>query len=455
MQSNYDPSMDEVWDRLDELMHNQPTVVSAKAATSPKLSAAEASRKKRRRRVLFRTLDTLAVLLWVALFLKLFVADIDRIVVQAVAPSLLWLLDLRFFLALGGLAVLLIFARVKKVGWSMLYIACFPLIVVVWKLPKLIAVNLKRPAISFGILNVLTSFILGFTPVVVVLAVACLASLLIALGREPIAIGAGIGIMFLLLLVWLFLSVRNGLRPGRFMSTQQKWISSITASKFFEMFRGPTDGLRPNNARLWNSENANQYISNAGIGLMMARATYYWAYSLDQYRRSPARVLFSGLAVLTLVVEVALAFAFINYGLWKVDESQFQISGDPSFWTFLYYSFAGCWFGEIAAAAPVGEVAVVAKIVNGVLGALVILTVVVTLFVSYKDGKSDEESRLAVRALRTRADTLATQVGANFADSLEDLERRLEAIGWGLLGVTSWLAARVPSEWDADQNNAR
>lgn len=439
--------MDEVWDRIAELMANHPGTFKREPSATPKMSEEEKAKKRRKRKLYFRTFDLIAFLVWAALFVKVFIADIDRVVVSAVAPGLLWLLDFRFFIALGVLALILILAKVKRLGWGLLYITCFPLIVVLWKIPRAIAVNFKRPAISFGILNVLTSFALGFKPVVIALAVACLAALLILLSAAPLLIGVGIGLMALLLLVWLGLSIRNGLGPSRFTSTQQKWISTIIGTRALEVFREPTGGLEPSNARLWGPDNANQYISNAGLGLVMYRISYYWAYSLDQYRSSPARVLFSGLAVLTLVVEVALGFAFMNYGLWKLDAGQFQTLGSPSFWTFLYYSFAGCWFGEIAAVAPIGNLAIGVKIANGVLGALVILTVVVALFVSYRDGKADEESRRAVDALRSRADSLGEQVGGSFAESLEDLERRLGAIGWGLLGVSTWLAARVPAGW--------
>lgn len=442
-----EPSMDEVWDRIAELMVNHPGTYKRDPSATPKLSAEERAKKKRKRRLYFRTLDVIAFLVWAALFVKVFVADIDRLLVSAVAPGLLWLLDFRFFIALGVLALILILAKVKRLGWSLIYITFFPLIVLLWKIPRVIAVNVNRPAISFGILNVLTSFVLGFKPVVIALAVACLAALLILISANSVLIMIGIGLMALLLLVWLGLSIRNGLRPSRFTSTQQKWISAIIGTKALEMFREPTGGLQPSNARLWGPDNANQYIANAGLGLVMYRVSYYWAYSLDQYRSSPARVLFSGLAVLTLVVEVALGFAFMNYGLWKMDASQFQTLALPSFWTFVYYSFAGCWFGEIAAVAPVGSLAIGLKIANGVLGALVVLTVVAALFVSYRDGKSDEDSRRAVDALRNKADSLGEQVGGSFAESLDDLERRLGAIGWGLLGVSTWLAARVPPGW--------
>lgn len=329
-------STDEIWQTISAIIAtNRNGAAPSRADTE--LAPEEKKRKLRKRKAAFRTLDIFGALLWVALFVKAFIVDIDRLIIQEVAPSLLWLLDLRFFLLLGALAVGLIVVRAQKVGWPLLYIAGFPIIVLFWKFPKLIVVNLRRPAVAFGILNVLTSFVLSFKPAVIALAGACLGALLIILGKTPPTVGSGMVVMTAVLLTWLFLAVRNGLRPSRFVATQQHWISKIVESRALETYRGTTSSLEPSKVHSWTLENANQYVTNAQFGLLMYRVTLYWAYSLDQYRISAFRILFSGLAILALIVELALAFAFLNYGQYRIDPMQYQASGEVSFWAFLYY----------------------------------------------------------------------------------------------------------------------
>lgn len=443
--------MDEVWEHIGELVVGQPGVV---AAREPKkvLNPEERRALRKRRRRIFGVLDAVAFLLWLAFFIKVFVADIDRLLVGAVAPGLLWLLDLRFFLALAGLALVFLVVRSWKAGGALAYVAFFPFVILFWKIPRFIAVNMRRPAIAFGALNVLTSFIVGLKPAVIALAIACLAGLLILLGQDPVVIAVGVCLMAVLLAVWLVLAIRNGLKPSRFIGRQQKWIGALVSSKALAPFREPTEGLRPENVRGWTTANATQYMSNAGFGLIMHRAAHYWAFSLDQYRTSPSRVIFNGVAILALTVEVALAFAFINFGLYRIDPAQFRAEGTVSFWTFLYYGFAASYFGEIAAVAPVGDFAVIAKIANGVLGSIVILTVVASLFLSYRHARTDNDALAAIEELRSRADSIGEQVGGGFAESIDDLERRLVAIGWGMGGVLNWLGAQVPKGWSPRRN---
>lgn len=98
--------------------------------------------------------------------------------------------------------------------------------------------------------------------------------------------------------------------------------------------------------------------------------------------------------------------------------------------------------------APIETLAIGLKIANGILGSIVILTVFVSLVQSYRSTQTDEVSKEAIAKLKERADAFGEQVGGSFADSLEDLERRLSAFRWALEGAAAWLAARVPKNWD-------
>ena len=59
----------------------------------------------------FRILDAIGLTLWAYFFLKIFVADVDRALFSAVAPSAVGLLDYRLVFYLLVLAVIAIFLR--------------------------------------------------------------------------------------------------------------------------------------------------------------------------------------------------------------------------------------------------------------------------------------------------------------------------------------------------------
>lgn len=435
---------DRLWAAIAEILSASPQP----KLELPKAEAGTDSQKKWKRlktRVLI--LDIIAIVLWGYALTKLFIADIDRAFVGWLTPTLSWLLDLRFFLALAALALILALFRGWKIALSLMYIAGFPVVVLAWKIPKAIVVRLRRPAVALGILNVIFNAFLGFKRVVIGLAASAICVLLILLAPLDGLVIAGMTGLSVILVIWLVLAVRRSLEASRFIVGQQRMITKIVDSKFFDNYKVAPADTDLESVRGWNVERANQFVANAGVGLLTYRSAYYWAFTLDQYRRGATRVLFSGISVASLFLQVAAAFGFLNFGLHRVEPTQYLQSSDPSLWTFFYYSLAGSFFGEISTIVPVGDVAVGLKIANGVLGSLLVLTLVTSIFLVFRQSRSDETSTEAINGLKAKADEFGESVGGSFATSVQDLEARLAAIGWGLLGATKWLAARVPGDW--------
>ena len=83
-----------VWSRLER--HGSMAVAATSAITpSPAETGSTKSSQSRLPRLHWRFLDALGVFFWAYLFTKLFVADVDRALLAAVAPNLLPLVDFR------------------------------------------------------------------------------------------------------------------------------------------------------------------------------------------------------------------------------------------------------------------------------------------------------------------------------------------------------------------------
>ena len=438
-----DADKDYIWVRIAELATPQ----DSSAPLNPFKPKDEKARKQLRRvKIAVGVMDCISTLLWTYAFLKLFVGDVDRWVVERVDSSLVWLVDFRFFIALGALALVLALLRKLAAAWPFAYIAFFPLIVVLWKIPRFLF-RLKSGVATLGALHVLSGVVGGVRRAIIGGAVLMFSFFTVVFGGESL-ITVGMVALGALLVAWLYRAIRSAIRPSSFITAQQRIISKIVGSQAFEKATNPQQKVDKESVATWTNTEAVNYVTTASFGVVAYRAAHYWAFSLDLYRRGAASVAFGSLTVLTLFVQVALTFGFLNYGLHRIDVSQFQYEADPTVWTFLYYSFAGCFFGEIGALMPVGTVAFVFKIINGILGGIIVLTLITSIVLGVRHTRTDEVSLQAIRDLKSRADAYGKSLGDMYGGgSVEELEARLLAFKFALSGLLGWLIRQSPPDW--------
>src|SRR5438874_589588 len=76
---------------------------------------------------------------WLYAIVKIFFFDIDAFVLQTAFPAHAWLLNLWFLFIVIALAVALICSDTGSVFFWCDYIILFPLVVLLWKIPRMMA----------------------------------------------------------------------------------------------------------------------------------------------------------------------------------------------------------------------------------------------------------------------------------------------------------------------------
>lgn len=102
----------------------------------PKIISEKQGTKLKKRKPLIR--DIASILFWAYLIIKLFVFDLDIYLIQKYFPNYSWVIEKKFFIILGILAIIFLIARKKKILQYVLYVLFYPLILVFWKIPFLI-----------------------------------------------------------------------------------------------------------------------------------------------------------------------------------------------------------------------------------------------------------------------------------------------------------------------------
>lgn len=355
----------------------------------------------------------------------------------AIWPEAVWLLDFRWLLVLVLAALLLLLFNWRRLGLSLAYVIGFPLVLTCWKFPKFL-IKKRSSLFVVGFAGIVMSLGSKARPFIIALAIACLSGFMITSTEQPWVI-AGIIAMVLVLVWWLSITAIDLLRSTAFIRAQKKFINWALEKRFIDKLPAP---IVPNRVTIqsWTIDDARKFRDSTGYSVLVTRVLQFWAVCIDQYRKGPSVVLLNIFATVGLTIQVILAFTFINLGVYILAPAQFSSSSSTEWWTFVYYSAAGTYFGEISALAPVGSFAIISKLLNGILGLLVVGTVILSITLNYRSVRADIDADGVVGALTEKASELEKISSAQHQMSLRDLENRLITAGWGFLGIMQWLS---------------
>lgn len=435
---------DQIWERIFSLVDSEPapepSIDTQKELPKRRRGAA---RKRSRRRRLRRTLDAAGFVFWLLVLARITTGSLDRDIIHRLAPSAAWVTDAPWIVLLFLFAALLLMVRLTTLSISLAYVAAFPAVVLFWKVPRLLAKHRKTvpliALISFAlsVLGRAKHFVLAF-------ACATLAALLVLIGSNVWTVGIGMVIMLMTLLWSLAKSVVDFLKPAPFLRAQEQSIRWLLRTRFIRQFTSP---LKPNQLQLkqWKLEDAKKYRDSAGYNLLVDQGLRWWQKLIVESKNGPGVTLSSALLFVIMVAEVVAAFAFINYGAFKLRPDQFGFTVHPDGYTLTYYAVVAAYFGEISGLVPTGPLAIAVKLANGIVGSLGVLTIIGSLILAYRAARADASATQAIASLEQERQDLRDLARDNFALDYQDIEQRLDRASWEMLGAFHWLAGKNTS----------
>jgi len=427
-----------VWERVETLVVSETPAENA--PSEPKKRKRGEHRRRLRWRRRFRSLDILGGLMWAFVITKLFVTDIDRIILGSVAPDAMWVLDLRWMFGLAILALVLMLFKVRTLAFAVAYVVFFPAVILLWKVPKFLVLR-RSTVLASTFIAVATSVASRARLFVIALAIACLSGAAI-LSHDPTLTVIGVAGMLIALGWWLGITTIDLLHSDGFIRAQAAAINWIFGNHYLERFVTPE---QPDAVALktWTTEDATRFRDSAGNAILVRRALLFWASAVAEFRRAPTVLLINACILVALFLQMVVVFAFVNYGLYSIDPSQFSFTREPDALVFANYSVSAIFFGEIAALTPVFGWAVGMKIFIGVLGSVGVLTILGSSVFAYRAAKADRESNDATATLQAKAEALRDLSEEQFQMSLEDLQLKLAVTGWGFLRIADWMRAKT------------
>lgn len=350
----------------------------------------------RKTKILFSLFQIISIVFWTYAILTIFVTDLDAYFLSWDSSILTFLITYKFLVLIGTFALIWLFVRNLTVLSFVLYVPFYPLLLLGWKIPKLLW-KAKSPLVTLSFLNIIISFFRSVKYLFISSSFLLIFSAIILIGQTPSLIYFScFALLVLLVIIYIhrFLII---LRPSAIYQVHARIATAVISTglkslKEEESLRNrPLETLSKSERQTWTTSLQSLVIGN--------HAALFLSSKLSDYQKSNVKIIFYVGNLFILILITTFVFAVIGLGLYKVDPSNFQVSADPSFFMFIYYSISNVFARSISEIAPHTDIARVFSIIQLVFS-FVLLAIILTLIFSLQNQTDSEQIDKAIKDIK-------------------------------------------------------
>jgi hypothetical protein len=326
-------------------------------------------------RISWVALDVVAVLFWLYAIVKVFVFEVDVYIVSLASSEFVWLLNYKLLLLFGLILVAMLVTRRFVFGFTVVYVALYPLVILFWKLPRFVWKQ-QSWLFAFAILNAVIGFVRSFKRDFISGTLFLISAVLIlSSGNQYVLCGSSLIIFSLVVFAYALAFVR-AFKPSAVFQTYTKVFPIIKKGDFLKVDASvrnlPVEAMTANQLELRTTRLQNVVLYN--------RACLLISKKLRDYQRSGANVASYILSLVTLLLFSVISFALINYALYKISPGLYQFTySKEAFFSFVYYS-AGSMFYSANGLVPVGPLSQFVQLIQFFCALLVVVILVTVIF---------------------------------------------------------------------------
>jgi hypothetical protein len=390
-----------------------------------------------RTRLLRRARKLAAILLWLYVIVKLFIFDIDEYIVRNYLPNLQWVLDYKFFLYVGVIGIVAAFFKKWQVMIFIGYVIFYPLLLILWIFPYAIFKS-RSWIVAIAIINSIIRFFAHFKINAIMSAVFLLSALGIVIAQqEYVLIAASAGMTSFVIAIYA-LAVIAVFKADAAFRVYSKVFTAVSNHFVKNLAMGQDLAVIPIDQ--FTDKQLEKRKTNLEMAVISNRALLFAASKFKTYSSSNLSLVAGVFKCLWLVVICVIAFALINYAIFKIAPDQFKTATQPSTFLLIYYSFKTFIMNSVSDFVPVGRVAEVVSMAENFFGFFTLSIFAGTLF-TQKNARQTKEIEEAVKSVERNAQTMESFVRTEFRiTTMDDAITELERLKAGMLSVILWLS---------------
>jgi hypothetical protein len=162
-----------------------------------------------------------------------------------------------------------------------------------------------------------------------------------------------------------------------------------------------------------------------------------WAAQLDSYRKGSAPQVFNLLSYLWLFVQSIVAFALINYALYRGDPSAFVYTTTPQLFDFFHYAINLILNSSVTSPEASSQVAIALGDLVRLSGPVVLVTILATFVLSTRQSRQDEQMKESIRRIKDRSRQFEVEFESQYEVSITEAMDRLKQVPGALVGIAA------------------
>lgn len=393
----------------------------------------EATKKEKKKdstfKIYFR--ESLGFLFWTYLFIKIFVFDIDILVVSKLLPSLKWILDYKFFAIIGVIAIYWVIAGNKEILKTISVIIFYPFIIVFWRIP-VIFFKKKSWIGVFASIGITTSIFRNIKINFLLFTAVSISLLLIYISLSTFLLYLSSIILLFYLIFHFFRKIKYSFKPSHIFSMQSDTIINFW-KKHQDKF-GLSNELKNVEYKSMDSNVLQKWSNSLQMVVIFNRICYFLTSKLRDYQKSRFNVGIYLLSLILTVIITIIVFGFVNFAINKVDSQSFSSIPRGNLLFFVYYSFNTLFTNSINDFYPVSDIARFISSLE-ILFAFLILVILFFLFTTILRDKHNEEIDTAILALKKQGQELESYLTTEYKMDIDSAIKTIEEIKGGMIKI--------------------
>lgn len=358
--------------------------------------------------------EVVGVLVWVFVPLKLFVADIDLLLMEEFAPKLVPLSSYRLFALLGGTSILWILLGHRNFKRLAGFVAIYPAVLICWRLPLLL---LRRWPIALAVAPAVYDALTSFRATFLLYSFASISMLIIVKSTQFAYVAPAMAYLLFFMCVSLWRSTRKAYKASVFLGLSEmlRDLRERTDRLSFLGRRGEEDRRPVDDDGSVHANVTVIYLLNWGFEIVADRVQQAAARRIDLY------LIGSWLHTACLI---SVVFAFQHWGLSRLSSTQAYSVTDPSFWAMLGYSVSTLTTSDVSRLEPISGPAVFLAYAEVLFTVFLVVILVFTILTAAREAyRSDIE--VFIQELRLTAESVDHVLVDLWELSLSEAERLL------------------------------
>ncbi len=414
---------------MDEIVVSDTTPSHTELATVANPESKEIKTISRWQKFKWPIFDTIAATYWVYAFTKIFVADVDLLLLNIVAPTYTYLLSYRVLIFLGLITFGLLFFR-NFVIQVVLYIVFFPIIFPC----KIIFYLYKNRGWQTGfiLINTIAATIRDFRIKFITASISIICFFLIIFSSIKLLLCVCAGV---LLLINIFIYIRKFFfifNPSKSFAFYKSFFPK--ARTFLAESYNLDPSLKGVSRDVMTTNQQQALIGTLQISVLHNRVCLFVARRFRDYQKSRVHFAIYVLGLVGILAFTILSFSAINLAIYKISPSDFHSSSNLSWFDFFYYSF-GLIF-QLDTGISVLSISTRLVQMSEIVFAFLLLVILLSAFVAVQNDKYDQEMDNVVSDLEKEGAEVEAIVTSDYGvSSLDEAITLLTKAKAGLLGI--------------------